>query len=129
MITHTISVTELLWTLFCSIGLIYNARIFGRAIEDLFEVRVRKINSLREYSARLTVFTYGILTFAQFAFVMIGIVAMFIPPPPGNPTVNPLQVLLTVMFIAVSAVMATGAYINEHGRRKLVDKIAELERM
>lgn len=110
------------------VGLIYNAKILHRALDDFFEVRARRINSLREYSARLTVFVYVMLSFVQAAFVLIGVISMIIPPANHSTPVSALQIVLTSIFIFVSFVLAAGAYINERGRRQLVAKIAELEK-
>lgn len=129
MVTHTISVTELVWTLFCLVGFFYNLRILRRALGDLFDLKKRKINSIREYAARLTVFVYGMLTFVQFVFSLMGLLAMLIPPTSGTTAVNSLQLLLTLGFLTVSAVMALGAFINERGRIALVNKIREIEDM
>lgn len=127
MITHTISVTELIWTLFCTVGLFYNLRIFVRAVHDLSFVRSRKINSIREYSARLTVIAYLTWVTVQGGFVFVGLSAMTIPPPPHTSATSPLQILITGVFLLLSFILALGSYFNETGRQKLVNMLRELE--
>lgn len=128
MISHTISITELLWTLFCGVGLFFNTRILLRAVGDLTYLRARKINSLREYSARLTVFTYASWALVQLAFTAVGAVAMSQPPAKGSSqAVTTFQIVLTTVFIMVSFLLASSAAVNEIGRRNLLDKMKEYD--
>lgn len=122
MITHTISLTELIWTFFSFIAFVYNFRITRRSLQDLDYVRVRKINSIREYSARLTVVTYTSWTVVQGVFVLMGAIAMTIAPT-TNRAVTPFQIVLTSGFLAVSILLAVIAYVNERGRIALLRKI------
>lgn len=125
-ITNTITVPEILWTVFCLIGLFYNFRIFIRAFGDLRHLQIKRIDGLRRYSGRLSALTYGTWTLVQLVFVLIGVVAMTQPSPPHQ-IVTALQIEITVAFILTSLIIAGASFYNERGRRELLRKIAEIE--
>lgn len=123
MITNTISWPELLWTVTAGIGLAFNTVTTFRASIDLLTLRVKKINSIREYAAITTLLAYGSWTFIQFVFVVIGLNAMS-KPTPGNAE---KQIFALVCFLTISIFLALLAIIIEQRRTILVRKIRDIE--
>lgn len=126
-LTHTISLIEVLWTLFTAIGLYYNSKILLRSVGDYQAVKLAKQNHMREYSARLTVWTYGTWTFVQFVFVITGAIAMTVPAPTPNGQPATITYVITAAFIMCSFLLAMSSYIVESGREKLIAMIEKGE--
>lgn len=127
MITHTVSVVELLWTTFCLVGLVFNARQLRRAVVDVSDLRRLRINSIREYAAITTVLMFLTWTITQFMFVLVGAIAMTSVSP--NNKVTPTSYVITVAFILISALFALAGYVIDIRRSKLIEKILEIEDM
>jgi hypothetical protein len=125
LITHTVSVPELLWTLFCLIGLIYSTKLFRRAVGNLSFLKDGGINYSREYSATTTIWIFGGMMFSQFIYVVIGVAAMLLPSP--NEVVHPFTFVVTIAFICSSAIMSVIAYVIEARKEQLIQMLTELE--
>jgi 4-hydroxybenzoate polyprenyltransferase len=104
VITHTISITELVWTLFALTGLVFNGSQLVQAVRDYVFVKKNKINSIREYAATTTFLMFASWTLVQFVFVVIGFLAMLVESP--NNVVSPVSYVLTMAFVVVSALLA-----------------------
>lgn len=124
MLTNHITIPEVIWTVLCGIGLYFNASHFRQAVGDYVWVRHRRINSIREYAAITTMLMFGSWTLVQLAFVLLGGVAMLIPQ---QRVVGTGQLAFSVSFILVSAFLAIMSYILNARRKKLIEKIADLE--
>lgn len=125
MITHTISVLELTWTIVSLIGLIFVAAIFRRTVGDYEYVVSAGVNGFRRYAARttITIFAGGVIT--QFAYVAIGVVAMT-----QNSTKTHITVanwITGIILIAASALSAIFAVVIYRRRSKLVAMIEKAE--
>lgn len=125
LITHTVSVVEVIWTVICSLGLLYNTKLLYDAVEDHVNVKKNRINGIRSYAAMTTAIMFGSWTLIQFMFVMVGVISMLLPSPAGN--VQPLTYILTVVFIFASAFMTVTAYTTNSRRRVLIKRIREIE--
>lgn len=122
--TNTISWPEVIWTLAAGVGLVFNMITFFRSLVDLLTLKIRKINSIREYSALTTLMAYGTWAFVQFIFVLIGVDAMTREPRPGGVK---RQIFSLVCFLTVSVLLSCTAFIIERRRQALISKIKELE--
>jgi hypothetical protein len=125
LITHTITLTELIWTALCAPGLGLTTRLFFKAGGDLVELKLRRINSIREFAAVTTMILYGCLTLVQFMFVVIGVFLMFIPN--NAHPYSPGQYVVATAFITVSAIFDITLLVLEARRQELLRKIAEFE--
>jgi hypothetical protein len=127
-LTRTVSLLEVFWTLTCSIGLFYDIKLFSRASGDLAALKRFGINSLREYAASTSKYLYGSLTAVQGVFVLVGLLAMMVPPAAGTdkpPAV--ISWILTIGFIAASVLLAVASRVNEQRRKKTIEKIRAAE--
>jgi uncharacterized membrane protein HdeD (DUF308 family) len=126
IISHTVSVPELLWTLFCLVGLIYSTKLFRRAVGNLSFLRDGGVNHTRSYSATTTIWTFSGMMFSQFVYVLIGIIAMLLPA--SNNVVQPLTFVITISFVCSSAIMSIIAYIIEARKEQLIQMLIEFEK-
>jgi uncharacterized membrane protein len=121
LLTNTIAVPELLWTIFCSFALYYAVRVTRRARRALQALREAGINSNREYAAITTILFYATVSFVLFMFTFIGIAVMFVPS--SNDRIQPITWLVTGVFIAGAAALALALYMNERRREGLEKRI------
>lgn len=124
-LTHTISIVELIWTFGCLPGLYYNGRIFRRAVGDLVVLRVRRINSIREYSATTSLILFGYLTLIQAMFVTIGVIALTAPNPSSR--VPATGYAITASFLILSVLSSGIAFAVDRRRRLLISIIDAME--
>lgn len=124
ILTHTISVVELIWMIGCLPGLFYNGRILRRAAGDLAVLRVRRINSIREFSAITTITLFAYLTVVQALFVMIGGIALITPQADKITTTG---YTITVVFLIVSLMSGMIGWLIDKRRRSLIRIIDALE--
>jgi len=120
-LTHTISVVEVVWTIFCGLGLYFNVSLFWRASIDLAALRLNKINHIREHAAVTHVLSFAGMSFVQFVMLLIGLMAMTIP---DNP-VSKFRYAVATIFIIVSFVLALLGWVQESRRRHLLRMIAD----
>jgi len=125
IVTHTISVVEIIWTVVSGIGLYFNLHVFWRAAGDFLTVKIRKINSIREYAAVTTLQLFTALVIIQLMFVVDGGLAMTVPSP--NNKVQPLTYIITASFILVSALMALVGFMQDRRRANIIHMIKEVE--
>lgn len=116
---------EVIWTALCAPGLGLAVKLFYVAGSDLVGLKIRRINSIREYAAITTLILYGCLMIVQFMFVMIGVILMFVPNPDRPYSVG--QYVVASAFITVSAVFDVTLLTLEARRQELLRKIAEIE--
>lgn len=122
ILTHTISAPELIWTVWCSAGLLFLLKLLRDAVVDWRWVIKSGHNSVREYAAINSVLVYTTMTLTELVFVIAGIVAMMIPPPVQQ-TVSPLTYTLTGLFITASAGKTIMAVIISIRKETLTEKI------
>lgn len=125
-LTHTISLIEIVWTLGCSPGLYYGIKIFRRATGDLFTLRRKKINSIREFSAMTTLILFGYLALMQFMFVLVGFLTMLAPQSNTNGAAS-TKFMVTGIFLLLSFLSSAIDYVVDKRRRSLRDMITALE--
>lgn len=123
-LSHTIGAEEIIWTIFCSLALAYNLKITRTAAADLVALKMRRINSIREYAARTTLVAFGLWSMVQLLFVLIGIVSLIRPE---RNAADPLTYSIMVGFILVSFILAVGTFLVERLRQRLIEMIAEIE--
>lgn len=124
-LTHTISLVELIWTFGCLPGLFFNTRVFRRAVGDLATLRVRRINSIREFSAITSMTLFGYLALVQYMFVFIGLIAMLAPNPHDRTSTTGYAI--TVTFLLVSVMSSGIAFLIDKRRRALIALIDMFE--
>lgn len=127
MITHTISLPELVWTITTAFGTIFCARITNRAIIDLISLRIRRINSIREYAAITTLWCFVTWTLVEFSFCMAGVNAMTVPNPDSKIHPPAQQYITLGIFEFMSFLLAWAAFTIDRRRIFLVRKLEELE--
>lgn len=127
IITHTVSLLEIVWTLISVCGLYYNARVFSRALGDWMLVRINEINGIIDYSAATTLSLFTALLVVQIMFVLDGVLAMCISSP--NNHVQGLSYIITSSFVLVSVIMAGTGYIQDKRRQALAAKIRLTDRI
>jgi hypothetical protein len=125
-LTHTISLVEVIWTLVSVIGCFYVTKLFSKALGDWVTLKLNRINSIREFAARVVVLTYALLTIVEFGFVLAGVFAMASPSPMVG-RVSPVSYALTGDFLTLDVLLTGGAYIIEHWRQQLIRKIREID--
>jgi hypothetical protein len=107
--------------------LFFVTRIALRASGDLAALRVRKINSIREFSAITSVVLFSYMSFVQFAFVLVGVLAM-LTPPTGPSSRPPTAYGITTAFLLISWVSSGVAFVVDRRRRYLRSMILKAER-
>jgi len=122
-LSNTITIYELAWTLICSPGLYYAGKLLRSATIDLVILRRNRINSIREYAAITTMIMFFMSALVQFMFVLIGVVLMTTK----NGSSQSPQILIFSMFVTVSLSKNFLLYIVNTRRRKLIEKIKEVE--
>lgn len=125
ILTHTISLVEIIWTFICTLGLFFNFRVLMRASGDLQFVKTQKINSIREYAALTTMSMFVALVVVQLVFVIDGCLAMTLPSPGGKP--QPLSYIITASFVLCSCILALLGFIQDTRRRYIITMIEENE--
>ena len=123
IITSTISLPEILWTVFCFIGLLYSLRLFIRAVGSLKFLKLGGFNHTRSYSAITTIWVFASMTFSQFIYVLIGVFALA-QPSPGN-IIRPTTYAIFIAFVCSSAIMTIIAYIIEARKDQLIKMLLE----
>lgn len=124
-ISHTITVPELLWTVFTGIGLGFNISLFLEANQDLRTLRRANINSIREYASISNIISEGLRTFTQFTFFILGIVAMLVPN--DHTRIPTFQWVLTITFILLATILAGSSALDRIRRKRLMDLIQKYE--
>lgn len=119
------SLTELIWTLGCAPGLYYNMRIALSAAIDLTAIRIRRINSLREYAASTSLTLFCYLALIQVMFVLVGGLAMIAPNHSNEP--SPMSYVITAVFLLISLMSSAIAFIVNKRRRNLLEMIRAIE--
>lgn len=126
-LTHTISLLEVIWTPFCFVGFVISARLLWRSGTDLVVLRVKRINSIREYAAMTTVYLFSALTIVQFLFMLIGGILMMRPETNEHPTGGVF--IVGSLFIMTSMIFDVLLLLVERRRQVIIRKIAEIENM
>lgn len=124
-LTHNISVIEVVWTAGCAPGLYYNTRIARRAAGDLATLRIKKINSIREFSAVTSLALFAYLALSQFMFVLIGVLSMLAPNAKSGQ--SGAQFAVAGVFLLVSVTSSGIGFIVDKRRRALRRMIEALE--
>jgi hypothetical protein len=126
-LTHTISLVEVIWTLLSAIGCFYITKVFFRAVGDWVNLKLNRINSIREFSARVVVLTYGLYAFVELGFIVAGIIAMTQPVPMPYNAVSPFGLALTAIFLIIDFSLTACAFFIERWRQHLLGKISEID--
>lgn len=124
MLTKTISVPEAIWTASCGAGLVFNARLAYNAVIDLVSLRVRQINSIREYAAITTVIAFASWAIVQMIFVFIGVVAMLNV---NVSRVSTFQYVTVGVFLCGTILLSMAGYTVDRRRRHIQEMIANIE--
>jgi hypothetical protein len=124
LLTSTVSWPELIWTVAAAVGLVFNSISLIRAAADLIVLRIKKINSIREYAAMTTMCAYASWTLTQLIFVLIGVHAMSRPPVSAE---SSRQLFPLICFLFISAILAGTSIFIERRRVRLLMKIREIE--
>lgn len=123
IVTHTVSVPEILWTTFTLAGLILSALLLRRAVIDLFFIRAEGLNHYREFSANTTILTFMMLALIQLCYVVSGVIAMLVPTP--DDSVTPTTYGLTAVFLFSSAAFDLLALMINRRKGDLIEMIKE----
>lgn len=125
MITHTISILELSWTLIALVGLGFQIALFHRVMDDyIIADHYDGKRLFRRYAAKTSVFIFlgGLLQ--QVAFVIVGMVAM--TQPAIHQRITTANYISGFTFIFSSLLSVGFAAIIYHRRMKIVTML-ELE--
>lgn len=125
MIASTVSITEAVWTLASIPGFWYAMRLLRRALGDLNSLRVNRINSIREYSAMVTVYTYFLFTFVEFGFIVAGCAAMLAKPANPDHSITAVQLIVTVTFLMINFVLGFGCMVIERRRNAIIEMVSK----
>lgn len=124
MVTDTISWFELIWSIAALVGLVFNTKILFAATTDLFYLRYRRINSIREYAAMTTVYAFGSAALVQLGYFIVGVNAMTANDPMHH---TAKQAVTLVVFVFTSVTLSSMAIIIERRRNILKKKLEEAE--
>jgi hypothetical protein len=94
---------ELLWTVVAAVGLafaLYNGR---EARKDVQVVIASGVNGTRILWAKFSRLLHGTLAAIEFAFILIGVIAMLRRPSPD--TTDAARILLLVLLVGASALL------------------------
>lgn len=123
ILTHTISLPELVWTCVSAFGLYFALRLYLRAVNDMRWLVRLGMNSDREQAARILIVTYGLIAFSQLSSTVIGLIAMALPTANVG-EVNPFTYVIAAVFILKSLTLAGGEFLVDRMRQALVKKLA-----
>lgn len=124
ILTHTISLPELLWTVWCTAGLIFLLKLTRDAVRDWQWVIHSNHNGVREYAAINSVIVFCSMTLTQLVFVIIGLIAMM-QVPAVQDQVSPLTYVIAGLFMLASASKTVFAIILVVRKENLVGKIED----
>lgn len=122
MITHTISMLELSWTIIGLIGLCFMIALFHRTYVDYqIAVEYNGQHRIRQYAAKtsLLIFIGGCIT--QLSYVVVGIVAM--TQPSVHHRVSVANYITGSSFILSSAISVVFAAVIYRRRVKIVQML------
>lgn len=127
-LTNTISLPEVIWTVFTGFGLFLNIRLLKMAKDNLKSLRQLGINSLREFAAVTSLISESLRVLVQFIFFMVGAVAMMIP---ASTSTNPpaFQWVLSFALCVTAVILVIASWVDKQRRESLVYKILKLEDM
>jgi len=122
ILTHTISVPELIWTLWCGAGLGYLIKLLVGAIKDWKWIIHNGANGIREYDAINSVLIFATMNITQLAFVIIGLIAMTQPPAIAG-HVSSLTYVNAAVFVFASSVKTILAVIISTRKQNLIERV------
>lgn len=125
MITHTISLLELLWTIIALVGLGFITALFVRTCGDyIIAKHYNGSKQLRLYAAMTSVliFTGGLLT--QISYVAVGIVAMTQPSTHEHTTTA--NYITASIFIIASFISVIFAILIYRRRVKIIEILEQM---
>jgi len=117
-ITSTIDATELLWTTFAFIALLYQRRGFIDAHADLAALVGAKRNSVMIDIAVQNIEDDAVMAFVQGGFAIIGVVAMFKPSAPS--AIGAIGVLI---LLGAEAALVYLSWKHRVLRRRLLRRV------
>lgn len=124
LITHTISLTELVWTVVCLVALWYFLKLFRRAMTDLRWVQSEGLNGARRDAARIPIVIFGMLLGVEVGYVILGLVALTLPPlSPGQQRPSTFGYVASVVFILSTVSLTIGAYWVENLRGVVIRRV------
>lgn len=126
MITHTITIFELIWTVVALCGLGFMLGVLHRAYKDREWIIKEHANGYHELRKSVSVtsiliFLGGCIT--QLSYVLVGIIAMTQPSPGGR--IHVTSIINSIIFVIASitgTVFAGAIYVR---RVRVVQEIAE----
>lgn len=124
MITNTISWPELVWTIVTLTGFFFCARVALRATLHLVSLRIRRINSIREYAAVTTVIAFASWTATQLVFVLAGVAAMVAHNHLG---LTVTSYALSGLLVLGSVLLSWAAFETDRRRQAIENKIIQIE--
>jgi hypothetical protein len=124
ILTRTISVPEVLWTVVSLFAAIYVARLVWRAYGNLRYLRQMGWNSTREYSAKTAFIIFLALGIVPVLNTLAGLLAMAIPSA-SMTSVHPFTFVVTGIFILKSVLIAGFAFWIERRQVSLIRRIQD----
>lgn len=111
------------WTIVAIIGLGFNIGLFWRSLYDYKLVVANKLNGLRRYSARTSVYIFvgGIAT--QASYTIVGIVALVSTTEETD--LHYPQIVSASVFITASVLSTVFAGVIFYRRRHIIELIEE----
>lgn len=126
IITNTISLPELIWTVVAIFGAYYVSKGLRRSTGNLRYLRVMGWNSTREDAARISVLIFSTFMFVELMNVTAGIIVMTIPSASPK-SVHPFTYVVATVFIIKAIGVAISSYCIDRMQVALIDKLNAAE--
>lgn len=125
---ETIQPLEVIWSLICTVGLVFSAYNIWDALHDMVDVSLATFDGARQAAietAKLTVITEAIRGTKQLMLLTIGVIALLLPPTETIGSAHPTQGLfISVLFIAFALLLTANTIITFYGRRRILRLVA-----
>lgn len=125
MITNTINIIELIWTLCSVLGLIFNVQRFYEANLDLAALNAVGLNGPRRIIATGNIRNAALSGIVLLLHVVLGIVAMTTPS--ANNQLTPLAYMYGFIIISISGIMSLKAWLDSAERRMIMKKYRSVD--
>lgn len=125
MITHTVSILELAWTMVAFLGLIFVIMILGRAQGDYNLLMQYHLNGLRKYAAMTSILIFLGGTITQISYMVVGVVAMTQPSLHNKVTVPNYISAGTFLLSSLTATVFAGVIWRR--RVRIVEMLIEAQ--
>lgn len=121
MVSETVSWIELLWTAVALIGVGASSLVYVDAARDHKDVKIAGLTGAALITSRMTIRNERLRLGLLLLFALVGVVAMFIPNPPGS--FDPPRLLVALMLMAGSCLVVYGSFADRRDRRLILEEL------